>query len=50
MADLGMPETELRLLFGWTSPMMAARYTHSTARDRALRAHRQYSPADNLAL
>lgn len=50
MADLGMPETELRLLFGWTSPMMAARYTHSTAWDRALRAHRQYSPADNLAL
>jgi hypothetical protein len=33
MADLGMPEAELRLLFGWTSPMMAARYTHSTARD-----------------
>ncbi len=48
MKDLGMGEQELMDIMGWSTYAMALRYTRSTAKDRALRAHRQFSPADNL--
>jgi site-specific recombinase XerD len=50
MRDKGIQTQELMYLLGWSTHKMAERYTHSTGAERALRAHRQYSPADNLAL
>ncbi|MCG3775095.1 MAG: Tyrosine recombinase XerC [Nitrospira sp.] len=49
MRDLGIGDRDLMTLFGWSSFSMAARYTRSGERDRALRAHGLYSPADHLA-
>jgi site-specific recombinase XerD len=48
MSDLGLAESDLMHLLGWSSHSMAARYTRTGARERALRAHRQFSPGDNL--
>ena len=50
MRDKGIQTQELMYLLGWSTHKMAERYTHSTGAERALRAHREYSPADNLAL
>ncbi len=50
MRDLGIQDQELMDLMGWTVHRMAQRYTQSTAKERALRAHRKYSPGDNLSL
>ena len=44
----GIGDQDLMMLMGWRSFSMAARYTRSGEGERALRAHRQYSPADNL--
>jgi site-specific recombinase XerD len=49
MRDRGIQTQELMYLLGWSTHKMAERYTHSTGAERALRAHREYSPADNLA-
>jgi site-specific recombinase XerD len=43
----GSPE-DLRVLAGWDSPSMVLRYTKATKTERALRGHRQHSPADKL--
>jgi integrase/recombinase XerC len=48
MKESGIGEQDLMALMGWQSYSMAARYTRSGERERALRAHRLYSPADNL--
>jgi integrase len=44
----GSPE-DLRELCGWESPEMLRHYVRATAGERALRGHRQHSPADALA-
>ncbi len=44
----GSPE-DLRVLAGWESPEMLRHYTRATEGERALRGHRQHSPADALA-
>jgi site-specific recombinase XerD len=43
----GSPE-DLRTLCGWESPEMLRHYTRATEGERALRGHRQHSPADAL--
>lgn len=50
LADSGVEEGDLRMLFGWAvgSPM-AYRYTRSTAAERARRAHKRFSPLDTAA-
>ena len=48
MKEAGIGDQDLMMLMGWRSFSMAARYTRSGERERALRAHRLYSPADRL--
>jgi hypothetical protein len=48
MKEAGIGEQDLMMLMGWRSYSMAARYTRAGERERALRAHRLFSPADNL--
>ena len=43
----GGPE-DLRTLAGWESPQMLRRYTRATETERALKAHRTFSPGDQL--
>jgi site-specific recombinase XerD len=43
----GSPE-DLRTLAGWESPEMLRHYTRASEGERALRGHRQHSPADAL--
>jgi site-specific recombinase XerD len=43
----GGPE-DLRTLAGWESPQMLRRYTKATETERALKAHRSFSPGDQL--
>jgi site-specific recombinase XerD len=50
MRDKGIETQELMYLPEWSTHKMAERYTRSTGAERVLRSHRQYSPADNLAL
>jgi len=48
MAEADADDSDLMLLFGWTTHSMAMRYTKYRAQERALRAHRRFSPMDNL--
>lgn len=42
----GGSESDLMLLAGWTSPEMVRRYGRAAATDRAIAAHRRFSPLD----
>ena len=44
----GGNEVDLQHIVGWTSTQMLQRYARSTAADRALDAHQQFSPANKL--
>ena len=48
MAEADADDSDLMLLFGWSTHSMAMRYTAYKAQERALRAHRRFSPMDNL--
>jgi site-specific recombinase XerD len=49
LADAGMGESELRMLFGWSRDSgMVERYTSSTTALRAQKNHKLYSPLDRL--
>jgi site-specific recombinase XerD len=46
--DAGGDPEDLRTLAGWESPQMLRRYTKATETSRALKAHRRFSPVDQL--
>ena len=46
--DAGGDPEDLRTLAGWESPQMVRRYTKATETSRALKAHRRFSPVDQL--
>ncbi len=46
--SLGASTDSLQTLAGWKSTAMLRKYTRATQQQRALQAHRQFSPADNL--
>jgi site-specific recombinase XerD len=48
--DAGGDPADLQTLAGWTSPAMLRRYTRATERERALKAHRRFSPVDTMGL
>jgi site-specific recombinase XerD len=48
--DAGGDPSDLQTLAGWASPQMLRRYTAATSTQRALKAHRRYSPVQNLGL
>jgi site-specific recombinase XerD len=48
--DAGGDPADLQTLAGWTSSAMLRRYTRATERERALKAHRKFSPVDRMGL
>jgi len=46
--DAGGDPEDLRTLAGWESPQMLRRYTKATETSRALKAHRRFSPVEQL--
>jgi site-specific recombinase XerD len=46
--DAGGGPEDLARLAGWDSPQMLRRYTRATETERALKAHRAFSPGDQL--
>jgi len=46
--DAGGGPEDLARLAGWESPQMLRRYTRATETERALKAHRTFSPGDQL--
>jgi site-specific recombinase XerD len=48
--DAGGDPADLQALAGWESAAMLRRYTRATERERALKAHRKFSPVDRMGL